>query len=94
MITTISRGRGFVISYQQLDHAIFIRRCKASAAVPKTSLKAGTTNNAEQPSAGEDEWNNAKPFGEMPGLRSVPILGTTWGMMPFVGNGTQLAIFK
>jgi hypothetical protein len=32
------------------------------------------------------EWNNAKSFDEMPGLRSVPILGTSWAMLPVVGT--------
>ena len=85
MIATMFRGWHSVASYKQLDHAIFIRRSKASAALSETALKAGTANNADRPTADETEWNNAKPFEEMPGLRSVPLLGTTWGMMPIVG---------
>lgn len=32
-----------------------------------------------------EEWTNAKPLESIPGLRSFPIIGTMWGLLPVVG---------
>jgi hypothetical protein len=89
MITISALGRlncRLGTSYQQLvNKACIIQRYKASAASPEVVLK-NNTNKASNHSAEEDvEWNNAKSFEEMPGLRSVPFLGTAWVMLPVVG---------
>lgn len=34
----------------------------------------------------EIEWENAKPFDEMPGPRAIPLLGTSWTFFPIIGN--------
>ncbi|KAI9565465.1 hypothetical protein GHT06_009257 [Daphnia sinensis] len=37
------------------------------------------------------EFDNAKPFDQVPGLRVLPIIGTTWGMFPYVGDGIPIS---
>lgn len=32
------------------------------------------------------EWENAKPYKEMPGLQSLPVIGTSWIFFPIVGK--------
>lgn len=32
------------------------------------------------------QTSNAKPFDQVPGLRPLPIIGTSWGMFPRVGK--------
>lgn len=32
------------------------------------------------------EWNNAKPYEAIPGLKSLPVIGTMWAMLPLVGK--------
>lgn len=33
----------------------------------------------------KSEWEMAKPFDQIPGYRSFPVVGTTWVGMPFIG---------
>lgn len=33
-----------------------------------------------------EEWNNAKPFTDMPGPKPSPIVGNTWRFLPFIGK--------
>jgi hypothetical protein len=79
-------------TYEQIvnQHARIVQRSKASAAAsPQVVLK----NGANASKVVEDtEWNNAKSFDEMPGLRSVPVLGTSWAMLPVVGTVTFLRV--
>ena len=86
MIANLALGRlnrRLETSYQQLtNHACIIQRCKASAA----STRSSSTQSSNHLAVEDVEWSNAKPFEEMPGLRSVPILGTSWVMLPVVGN--------
>ncbi|EFX79020.1 hypothetical protein DAPPUDRAFT_305015 [Daphnia pulex] len=93
MIASIVLGRlngRLGTTYQQLvnQQARIVQRSKASvAASPEVVLK----NGANVSKVVEDaEWNNAKSFDEMPGLRSVPILGTSWAMLPVVGAGIPI----
>ena len=32
------------------------------------------------------EWEQAKPFEQMPGNRSLPVIGTLWTLFPVVGQ--------
>jgi hypothetical protein len=32
------------------------------------------------------EWNEAKPFDQIPGARPWPLIGTLWQFFPFIGN--------
>lgn len=89
MIASIVLGRlncRLGTTYQQLvnQQARIVQRSKASAAAsPEVVLKNGANVSKV---VEDEEWNNAKSFNEMPGLRSVPILGTSWGMLPVVGT--------
>lgn len=58
---------------------IFTVRGNASAACAKPTA-------VNRPTEDEVEWKNAKPFDEIPGLRSVPLFGTFWGMLPLIGT--------
>lgn len=50
------------------------QRCRATVAI------------AEANSTGaNEEWASAKSFESIPGLRSLPVIGTTWGLLPVVG---------
>lgn len=61
----------------------FQQQCrKATAALKKTTESS--------PEALDEEWKTAKPFEQIPGDKSYPILGTTWAMMPIVGHGIKL----
>lgn len=62
--------------------ALVQRRFKATAA----AVKPEEVDNQSAPSNEQIEWENAKPYEEIPGRRSVPILGTTWAFMPIVGT--------
>lgn len=75
-------GRRLAVTYQQVDNAI-IQRCKASSASPqpKSSIGKNTDRSVE-----ELEWNEAKPFDDIPGFRVLPVMGTLWGMLPVVGT--------
>jgi len=57
----------------------------------KTTAAVGVTS--AQPfkkTADEDiEWNNAKPFDEIPGPKALPLLGTAWTYFPVVGHGME-----
>ena len=62
--------------------ALVQRRFKATAA----AVKPERAENESASSNEQTEWENAKSYEEIPGRRSVPILGTTWGFMPVVGK--------
>lgn len=72
--------RHAVVSYQLLiRHLNTVRNNNAAVAI-KSVLK-------ETPSTDIDhEWENAKPYKQMPGLRSLPGIGTGWIFLPFVGK--------
>lgn len=71
-----------------------IRRHKASAATSETPMKSTFPDQRIQSSAVEDdEWNSAKPFEEIPGIRKLPVVGTVWGFLPVVGTLTLLTVY-
>lgn len=89
-MANINLGRRLGVFYQQqiVIQTCVVRRCKASVASSQAVLKNNTTNNGRDNSTVEDvEWNNAKPFDEMPSIRVLPLLGTSWGLLPIVGAG-------
>jgi len=50
------------------------------------TLKTINTKPSTKPTPEEAEWNNAKPFHEMPGPKVVPLLGTSWTYFPKIGS--------
>ena len=36
-----------------------------------------------------EEWRAAKPFDQIPGFRTFPIIGSSWIMFPLVGNSVS-----
>ena len=52
------------------------KRLKATAA-PAVKAAATTVEDVE--------WARAKPFDQMPGITSLPVIGTSWAMFPVVG---------
>lgn len=62
------------------------QRSKASVAVGSSSNNATVTKDFD------DEWKTAKPFEEIPGYRSYPIVGTMWSMLPVIGIQSSLII--
>lgn len=57
---------------------LLVKRFKASAVVHQPSTTVTTAEDVE--------WAQAKPFDQIPGLKSLPILGTAWAMFPVVGK--------
>jgi len=53
------------------------------------TLKTINTKPSTKPTPEEAEWNNAKPFHEMPGPKVVPLLGTSWTYFPKIGHGMK-----
>lgn len=73
-----------------------IRRHKASATTSEAVMKSTFPNQRIQSSAvgdDDDEWNSAKPFEEIPGIRKLPVVGTVWGFLPVVGNLTLFTVY-
>ena len=55
----------------------------------KATTAAGTSINAKEPAyrlVDESESKHAKPFEEMPGPKSWPIIGSVWTMFPIIGQ--------
>ena len=59
---------------------LLTKRLKATAAPAVHPSSTSTT------AADDVEWAQAKPFDQIPGLKSLPIIGTTWSMFPIVGK--------
>jgi hypothetical protein len=53
------------------------------------SLRFKATEAVEHRSA---EWNEAKPFDQIPGAKPWPLIGTLWQFLPFVGNYLKIKI--
>jgi len=53
--------------------ALVLKRCNSTAAVTE---------------ARPEEWDYAKPFEDIPGPKSLPIIGNTWRFIPYFGNVT------
>lgn len=34
----------------------------------------------------KEEWDNAKPFNQIPGPVPLPVIGNTWRFLPKIGN--------
>jgi hypothetical protein len=51
------------------------KRCNSTAAVTQ---------------ARPEEWNNAKPFEDIPGPKPLPIIGNTWRFIPYIGKVNYL----
>jgi hypothetical protein len=56
-------------------------------------MRRWKTNTVSQPLTTADEcnetlseWDQAKPFEQIPGARPLPIVGTTWVLFPIVGK--------
>lgn len=52
--------------------------------------KATVAVNSSSNNDYDDEWKTAKPFEEIPGYRSYPIVGTMWSMLPVIGIHASL----
>jgi hypothetical protein len=50
--------------------AVVFKRCNNTAVVTQTR---------------PEEWDNAKPFEDIPGPKPLPILGNTWRFIPHIG---------
>jgi len=59
--------------------AAVIRRWKAN-----TSIQLSTT--AADCAETVSEWDQAKPFEQIPGARPLPVVGTMWVLFPVVGK--------
>lgn len=83
--STINCVRRTAASYQWLVQDIIVRNNATVAS--QNVLKE---NIGSKPSSDIDpEWRNAKPYDEIPGLRSFPVIGTSWVLFPYVGKVTQ-----
>jgi hypothetical protein len=51
--------------------ALVLKRCNSTAAVTQ---------------ARPEEWENAKPFEDIPGPKPLPIIGNMWRFIPYIGN--------
>jgi len=63
-------------SQQQVSRnvsALVLKRCNSTAAVTQ---------------ARPEEWNFAKPVGDIPGPKPLPIIGNTWRFILYVVNVT------
>lgn len=68
-------GRLYQVQFQQ--------QCRKATAALKESISSS-------PEALDEEWKTAKPFEQIPGNRSYPILGTSWAMLPIIGYGIEV----
>lgn len=82
-IATMNSVRWTAISYQRLAYKFILR---SNATVATQILKENISDQLDA----DSEWKNAKPFEDMPGLRSFPILGTAWVFLPVIGNSLLL----
>ena len=82
-IATMNSVRLTAISYQRLAYKFILR---SNATVATQILKENISDQLDA----DSEWKNAKPFEDMPGLRSFPILGTAWVFLPVIGNSLLL----
>jgi len=60
------------------------QRWKATAAA--LAVESPSHNETAALNNRDDEWEKAKPFDEIPGYRSYPVLGTMWSMFPVIGT--------
>ena len=68
-----------VLSTNKSTAAAVIRRWKAN-----TSTQPSTT--ADDCAETVSEWDQAKPFEQIPGARPLPVVGTMWVFFPVVGK--------
>ena len=81
MASLFNRVGGRKLAAQQLYDRQLCSHFKTVAAMSTTNAKPSDKLTPE-----EVEWNNAKPFHEMPGPKAVPLIGTTWTFFPRIGN--------
>lgn len=76
--TTTGAVRILSQSYLAPNDIILQHRCWSS----------GLAGLKEIPSSAPDaeNWNNAKPFEQIPGYRILPVIGTMHSMLPVVGD--------
>ncbi|XP_077292376.1 putative cytochrome P450 301a1, mitochondrial [Arctopsyche grandis] len=71
-----SRFLGTCIINRQLENTS--EECPAHAAKPK--------KDSSEYHCSKEEWNNAKPFSQIPGPVPLPIIGNTWRFLPKIGE--------
>jgi hypothetical protein len=63
--------RSLVAEAQRPVRTVVFKRCNSTVAA--TQIRP-------------DEWDYAKPFEDIPGPKSLPIIGNAWRFIPYIGN--------
>lgn len=78
-----------------LSHKWFIQNLisRKNSTIAAASL---IKDKLEQPSSTDLdlEWENAKPYEEIPGLKSLPVIGTGWVFLPIVGKTHKIHVLN
>ncbi|XP_077293107.1 cytochrome P450 CYP12A2-like isoform X1 [Arctopsyche grandis] len=74
----------------------FLSTCNRQLAASKTSEECPAhiskpKNDSSEYHCSKEEWDNAKPFSQVPGPVPLPIIGNTWRFLPKIGEYGNMA---
>ncbi|XP_025833179.1 probable cytochrome P450 49a1 [Agrilus planipennis] len=74
-----------------------VRRYKATVAAAENVERIQNLEQkvGQEAASKPDNWDNAKPFSEIPGPKPLPLLGNMWRFIPVIGDfsGTDQIAF-